>query len=42
MDEKKWKQADAQIPQVAEVIENVAAGVSKTADDLEKAVAQAG
>ena len=41
MDAKKWKQADAQIPQVAEVIENVAAGISRAADDLEKAVAQA-
>ena len=40
MDEKKWKQADAQIPQVAEVIENVATGIGKAADDLEKAVAQ--
>jgi N-acetylated-alpha-linked acidic dipeptidase len=40
MDEKKWKQADAQIPQVAEVIENVAMGISKAADELEKAVAQ--
>ncbi len=40
MDEKKWKQADAQIPQVAQVIENVAAGISRAADDLEKAVAQ--
>jgi N-acetylated-alpha-linked acidic dipeptidase len=40
MDEKKWKQADAQIPPVAEVIENVATGISRAADDLEKAVAQ--
>jgi N-acetylated-alpha-linked acidic dipeptidase len=40
MDEKKWKQADAQIPQVAEVIENVATGISHAADDLERAVAQ--
>ena len=38
MDEKKWKEADAQIPQVAQVIENVAAGISKAADHLESAV----
>ena len=41
MDEKKWKEADAQIPQVAQVIENAAAGIGKAADDLESAVAQA-
>jgi N-acetylated-alpha-linked acidic dipeptidase len=40
MDEKKWKQADAQIPGVAHVIENVAAGINKAADDLESAVPQ--
>jgi len=40
MDEKKWKEADAQIPQVAQVIENVAAGINKAADDLESAVTQ--
>ena len=38
MDEKKWKEADAQIPQVAQVIQNVAAGINKAADDLENAV----
>jgi N-acetylated-alpha-linked acidic dipeptidase len=38
MDEKKWKEADAQIPGVARVIESVAAGISKAADDLESAV----
>ena len=37
MDEKKWKQADAQVPQVAQVIENVAAGIDKAAQDLENA-----
>jgi N-acetylated-alpha-linked acidic dipeptidase len=41
MDEKKWKEADAQIPQVAEIVENVATGISKAADDLEKAVTRA-
>ena len=38
MDEKKWKEADAQIPGVAHVIENAAAGINKAADDLESAV----
>jgi N-acetylated-alpha-linked acidic dipeptidase len=38
MDEKKWQQADAQIPMVAQVIENIAAGISKAAADLEAAV----
>ncbi|MGO9403120.1 MAG: transferrin receptor-like dimerization domain-containing protein [Terriglobales bacterium] len=41
MDEKKWREAEAQVPQVAQVIQNVATGISKAADDLEKAVAQA-
>ena len=40
MDAKKWKEADGQIPQVAQVVENVAAGISRAADDLEHAVAQ--
>jgi N-acetylated-alpha-linked acidic dipeptidase len=40
MDEKKWKEAEAQVPQVAQVIENVARGIAKAADDLEKAVSQ--
>jgi N-acetylated-alpha-linked acidic dipeptidase len=38
MDEKKWKEADAQIPVVAHVIENIAGGISKAADDLEGAL----
>ena len=38
MDQKKWKEADAQVPQVAQVIETVAAGIDKAAGDLEKAV----
>jgi len=37
MDEKKWKEAEAQIPQVAQVIENVAASIGKAADDLRNA-----
>ncbi len=40
MDAKKWKEADGQIPQVAQVIETAAAGIGKAADDLENAVAQ--
>ncbi len=39
MDEKKWKEAEAQVPQVAQVIANVAGGINKAADDLEKAIA---
>jgi N-acetylated-alpha-linked acidic dipeptidase len=39
MDEKKWQQADAQIPMVAHVIENIAGGISKAADDLDAALA---
>jgi N-acetylated-alpha-linked acidic dipeptidase len=38
MDEKKWKEADAQIPMVAQVIENIAAGINKAAEDLDAAV----
>ena len=37
MDQKKWKEAEAQIPMVAQVIENIAAGINKAADDLEGA-----
>jgi N-acetylated-alpha-linked acidic dipeptidase len=40
MDEKKWKEADAQIPGVAQVIDKVAAGINKAADDLEIAVSR--
>jgi N-acetylated-alpha-linked acidic dipeptidase len=40
MDEKKWLQADAQIPQVSQVLEAVAAGVDKAAGDLEQALAE--
>jgi N-acetylated-alpha-linked acidic dipeptidase len=39
MDEKKWKEAEAQIPQVARIIENVAAGIDKAAADFEAALA---
>lgn len=40
MDEKKWNEADAQIPQVSKVIENVAAGIDRVAAELEKSAAQ--
>jgi len=35
MDEKKWQQADTQIPMVAQIIENIAGGINKAAADLE-------
>ena len=38
MDEKKWKEAEGQIPQVARVIENVSAGIDQAAADLDKAI----
>jgi N-acetylated-alpha-linked acidic dipeptidase len=38
MDEKKWKEADEQIPKVADVIDHVSAGIDKAAADLENAV----
>jgi len=40
MDEKKWKEAEAQIPGVAQTIENVAAGIDKASADFEMALAQ--
>ncbi|MGB6980328.1 MAG: transferrin receptor-like dimerization domain-containing protein [Candidatus Acidiferrales bacterium] len=40
MDESKWKEAEGQIPQVAEVLDNVAAGIDKAAEDLESAIAE--
>src|SRR5271167_2382733 len=38
MDEKKWKEAEGQVPQVARAIENAAAGIGKAADDFEAAM----
>jgi N-acetylated-alpha-linked acidic dipeptidase len=35
MDEKKWTEAEAQVPGVAKVLEDVAAAIGKAADDLE-------
>lgn len=37
MNEKEWQEADAQIPQVAQIIENAAAGIGKAAEELENA-----
>ncbi len=37
MDEKKWAEADAQIPGVAKVLEDVAAAIGKVADELDAA-----
>ena len=39
MDEKKWAEAEAQVPAVATVLENAAAAIGKAADDLESATA---
>jgi hypothetical protein len=41
MDAKKWKEADGQVPTVAEALTNVAGGIDEAAAKLEKAVAQA-
>jgi len=41
MDEKKWTEADAQVPMVARVLEDVAAAIGKAADKLEAATASA-
>jgi len=38
MDEKKWREAEGQVPQVAQVIENVAAGIDRAAQALESAM----
>ncbi len=39
MDQEKWKEADAQVPMVGQVMQNVAAAIGKVADDLETALA---
>ena len=38
MDEKRWTEAEAQVPQVSQVIESAAAGIDKAAGDLERAI----
>lgn len=40
MDEEKWKDADAQVPMVGEVLENVAAAIDKAAAEMERVVAK--
>ena len=40
MDEKKWKKADEQIPQVAKINENVSAGIDKASKDIEGVLRQ--
>ncbi len=40
MDEKKWAEAEAQVPIVAKVLEDVAAAIGRAADELEKTRAQ--
>jgi N-acetylated-alpha-linked acidic dipeptidase len=40
MDQKKWQEADAQIPMVAQVIDNIAGGIDRAAADLEAAMAK--
>jgi N-acetylated-alpha-linked acidic dipeptidase len=40
MDEKKWREAEGQVPQVAEVIGRVAAGIDKAAQTMEAALPQ--
>jgi hypothetical protein len=40
MDQEKWKEAEAQVPTVGDVLENVATAIGRAADDLEKATAQ--
>jgi len=40
MDQKKWKEADGQIPMVADVIEKISAGIDKAAGDLEGALSK--
>ena len=39
MDEKKWAEADAQVPAVGKVLEDAAAAIGKAADELEAATA---
>ncbi len=38
MDEKKWTEADSQIPMVGQVLEKISAGINKASDDLDAAV----
>jgi N-acetylated-alpha-linked acidic dipeptidase len=40
MDQKKWKEADAQVPMVGKILEDVGAAIGRAADELEKATSQ--
>jgi N-acetylated-alpha-linked acidic dipeptidase len=42
MDQKKWREAEGQVPQVSQVIEAAAAGIDKAAADFEKAIDRPG
>jgi N-acetylated-alpha-linked acidic dipeptidase len=39
LDEKKWREAEGQVPQVAQAITNAAGGIEKAAQDLDAALA---
>jgi N-acetylated-alpha-linked acidic dipeptidase len=39
MEQKQWREADAQIPSVARVIGNAAVGIDRAADRLQAAIA---
>jgi DNA-binding ferritin-like protein len=41
MDAKKWTEAEAQVPSVAKVLEDVAAAIGRAADNLEAATSSA-
>ena len=41
MDAKKWTEAEAQVPSVAKVLEDVAAAIGRAADKLEAATSSA-
>jgi N-acetylated-alpha-linked acidic dipeptidase len=40
LDEKKWQEAEGQVPQVAQAIENAAGGIEKAAQDFDAALAK--
>jgi DNA-binding ferritin-like protein len=40
MDEQRWREAEAQVPQVAQAIESAAAGIKKAAEDFENEMAR--
>lgn len=40
LDEKRWREAEGQVPQVSQAIESAAAGITKAAEDFEAALAR--